>query len=209
MTRNEGSSLQRGALIAILALALLLALSGPARGGEAASAPASQLTPTATPTPTVVATINIANALPITCNARVVNTTAGAAAWAASYACAPWWPETGPERVFALTVNTTGTLDALLSGLQSDLDVFLLADARTTSCLAHGDNSLTLPALAPGLYYLVVDGFNGAAGPFQLDVWCPLQTTPTVTPTATPTTTPRPTARSYYLPLVLHHAAGN
>ena len=208
MTQHEGTSLQRGAIVAIVALALLTALSWPARRGEARVALAPELTPTATFTPTAVATVNVANAIPITCNARVVNTTAGAAASVASYSCASWWPETGPERVFVLTVNTTVRLDALLSGLQSDLDVFLLADARATSCLAYGDTSLTTPALAPGVYYLVVDGFSGAAGAFQLDVWCPLQTTPTSTPTVTPTATPRPAVRTYYLPLMLHNAAG-
>ena len=48
----------------------------------------------------------------------------------------------------------------------------------------------------------VVDGFNGAAGSYQLTVWCPLNPTPG--PTRTPTVTPTPgaTVRPLYFPLL-------
>jgi len=111
---------------------------------------------------------------------------------------------TGPERVFSLSLQTSRDVDALLSGLSSDLDLFLLTGASPASCVAFGDNAISAHGLAAGTYYLVVDGFDGAAGPFQLNVWCPLAVTPTATPTVTPTSTPRPTMLRHYLPLLLH-----
>ena len=189
-----------------LILSLTLLLAGVAAllpfNGASRAAPSAQ--PEQTPTATPTQAIDIGNATPIACGQTIGGTTTGAANNVSVYGCAPWLPQTGPERVFSLSINAATDVDALLSGMSSDLDLFLLTGASPASCIAFGDNAISVPGLGPGTYYLVVDGFNGAAGPFRLDVWCPLAVTPTPTPTVTPTATPRPARFSYYLPLLLH-----
>jgi hypothetical protein len=189
-----------------LAAAALLALAArPFSAGMAAPAAQPELTATATRTTTTtpLPTIAIGDATPIACGEAVVGATVGAVNHVSVYGCAPWLPETGPERVFALSLPASANVDALLSGLSSDLDLFLLTGASPASCIAFGDIAISPRGLAAGTYYLVVDGFDGAAGPFQLNVWCPLAVTPTPTPTVTPTITPQPTLLHTYLPLLL------
>lgn len=163
-------------------------------------------TPTRTATPSSTATpaqtIDIGAAVPIGCDELALGDTSGAATNVDWYVCAPGWPETGPEAVYRLTAPGGVTVDALLGGLAEDLDLFVLTGASPSTCLAAGDNSLSLPNLAAGDYFLVVDGFDGAAGPYRLNVWCPLEPSPQISPTPTATATPMPALRRLYLPLV-------
>ena len=187
------------AAAAFLALAVLASAGGttaPARQGPPGALDAPQVTPTPT--------VDIGAATPIACGQAAVGNTSGATNHVSVYGCAPWLPLSGPERVYALNLSAGAAVDALLSGLNSDLDLLLLTGSSPVSCIAHGDNAISARGLAAGVYYLVVDGFDGAAGPFQLNVWCPLAVTATPTPTVTPTATPRPAQRVYYLPLLLH-----
>ena len=191
-----------------LAAALIALAALPFGGSMAAPVAQPELTPTPTATRTATATpapaIDIGNATPIACGQAAVGTTVGAANNVSVYGCAPWLPATGPERVFSLNLQASRDVDALLGGLTNDLDLFLLTGASPASCIAFGDNAVSARGLAAGTYYLVVDGFDSAAGPFQLNVWCPLAVTSTPTPTVTPTSTPRPTTLLHYLPLLLH-----
>ena len=204
MTGNRRTS-SAWALAALLwagAIVTALAFSG----GLAGASSGPELTPTVTITPgtTPPPGIDIGNATPIACGQARTGDTTGGSNNVSVYGCVPWWPMTGPEQVFSLSLDASSDVDALLSGLSSDLDLFLLTGASPASCIAYGDNAISVRGLGAGLYYLVVDGFDGAAGPFQLNVWCPLAVTPTPTPTITPTATPRPTVRSHYLPLLLY-----
>lgn len=194
-------------ILCSLAAALIALAALPFGVSSAAPAAQPELTPTPTATRTATTTttaIDIGAATPIACGQAAVGTTVGAVNNVSVYGCAPWLPVTGPERVFSLSLQTSRDVDALLSDLSSDLDLFLLTGASPASCVAFGDNAISAHGLAAGTYYLVVDGFDGAAGPFQLNVWCPLAVTPTATPTVTPTSTPRPTMLRHYLPLLLH-----
>jgi hypothetical protein len=183
----------------LAALALLVLAGFTLPGGMAARAAQPELTPTATPTPTV----NIGSATPVACGQMVAGSTTGAANNVSTYNCASWLPLTGPERVYSLSLTAARDVDALLGGLSSDLDLLLLTGPSPASCIAYGDNAISARGLAAGVYYLVVDGFDGASGPYQLNVWCPLAVTATPTPTITPTATPRPALRTHYLPLLL------
>ncbi len=199
------TEIKRTILVWSLAAAVFLALAAltsasetttPARQGPSGGPDAPQVTPTPT--------ANLGAATPIACGQAVVGNTSGAASMASVYNCAPWLPLTGPERVFSLSLGAGANVDALLSGMNSDLDLLLLANANSAACIVHGDNAISAHGLAAGVYSLVVDGFDGAAGPFQLNVWCPLAVTPTATPTVTPTATPQPAVFIHYLPLLLH-----
>ncbi len=187
MTRDEPVSIRRILAAATVALALVAVATWPVRGRAAPAVQAGQ-----TPTNPLAPTIAISSATPIACDQTAVGNTTGAATL------------TGPERVYSLNLAEARDVDALLSGLSSDLDLLLLTGSNPASCIAFGDNAINTRALAAGTYYLVVDGFEGASGPFHLSVWCPLAVTATPTPTVTPTLTPRPVLHIRYLPLLLH-----
>jgi len=101
----------------------------------------------------------------------------------------------GPEVVYALQVGYK--LEYLSITLDTSVDqwLFLLSSASPDTCLTWG-GSVVLPNVAPGTYYIVVDGI--AAGAYYMQVSCypPPQNTPTPTRTATktPTAGPSPTA---------------
>jgi hypothetical protein len=80
--------------------------------------------------------------------------------------------ESGPEVVHRVTTTMTGDLRAEISNLTGDLDVFILSDCTAASCLpgAYGDDSAIYSNAPPGTYYIVVDGFDGASGPYTLTV---------------------------------------
>ncbi len=178
----------------------------------------AQFIPTPTPTATPVPRLDTGNAIFAWCGSVVHGTTRGMANNVSSYACRPHWPETGPEVVYRVELNRTQFFSAALMTATADLDLFLLRTAFPDSCVAAGDNNLSFQASA-GLYYLVVDGYDGAEGDFVLKIECPLEVqatatptyTPSPTPTVTPTFTPGPTAtptatpvpRRLYLPLVV------
>lgn len=178
----------------------------------------AQFVPTPTPTATPVPRLDTDSATLVWCGSVIHGSTRNATNHVSSYACRPHWPETGPEVIYRIELNRTQPFAAALMTTSDDLDLFLLRTAFPDSCVAAGDNYLSLQA-SPGLYYLVVDGYNGVVGDFTLRVECPLEVqatptptltpspTPTVTPTftpgptATPTTTPHP--RRLYLPLIV------
>ncbi len=111
--------------------------------------------------------------------------------------------ESGPDHLYVLTTATTVNLGATLSGLDADLDVFILSAPSPVACLAYGDMAANILGAPPGVYYIVVDGFGGAAGSYTLAITC---ATPTATPTATTTQTRTPTATTrprIYFPIIM------
>lgn len=166
------------------------------------STPTITPTPSPSPTATPMPLIDIGNAQPIMCSQTIGGTSQGAINHVNSYGCVAWWPETGPEKVYRLTLAAATRVDAVLDGMTADLDLFLLTNASPASCVAYGDTGLTTSTIGPGTVYLVIDGFDGAAGSYRLTVWCPLNPTPG--PTRTPTVTPTPglIVRPLYLPLL-------
>lgn len=133
-------------------------------------------------------------ATPIACGETASGDTRGGHSFIASYDCRPDWWESGPEAVYALTLQTSDSVLALLDydPLGPDLDLFLLTSQDPASCLAYGDRGFVYNMPAPGKYYLVVDGYYGAAGVYTLEVACSA---------ATPTPTPG-SNRLRYLPLI-------
>jgi len=94
------------------------------------------------------------------------NDTTGAVSELPGYSCFGW-DESGPEQIYKLEVTEQLVLYAGLSDLQSDLDLFLLDDCDTDACIAHANTEFAT-LVAAGTYYLVVDGYQGAAGPYTL-----------------------------------------
>lgn len=143
--------------------------------------------PTATPTPQSLAYDRI---LPIACNATVVGDTGGWPAQVSRYTpCRPEWRESGPEAIYRLTLSDTNDLTATLfyDAVQRDLDLFLLTEPVPSTCAQGVDATLQANDLTPGNYYLVVDGYQGTAGSFTLQLQCVVHFD-----------------QSHYLPLIQH-----
>jgi hypothetical protein len=113
------------------------------------------------------------------CGATVVSDTTdpNATSMISGYSCSSW-DASGPELVYAFVASASGPVTASLSSIEAgqDLDIYVLEDVGTgcdaDQCLAYGNSSATFTAVAGQTYYLVVDGYNGAAGSFTLEVGC-------------------------------------
>lgn len=94
------------------------------------------------------------------------------------------WPMTGPEIVYEYTVGASDEgVQVTLTGLTVDLDLIVLQDtgAGCSPALAcvdwsynggSQDELVTFNAQANTTYYIVVDGYNSAQGPFALSFQC-------------------------------------
>jgi hypothetical protein len=117
--------------------------------------------------------LDCTGAVPIACGDFYVGTTVGGASNVSAYSCVGW-NESGPEIVHEL--DLTGelcyevTVDLVPDGC--DLDVFFLGSCEEMDCLEHGDSGLTTGCLEPGIYYIVVDGYDGAECDYTLEVTC-------------------------------------
>jgi len=145
------------------------------------STPVPTSTPTVTPTPTITPTpepgrLAIEQAKALQCNARIADDTRDWGDNVQMYtACRPLWPETGPEAVFRLELpfdNTDVLINIFPERAEQDLDVFLLTSAYPDDCLQGADASLLQEGLDAGVYYVAVDGYNGAADAFTLTTSC-------------------------------------
>ena len=93
------------------------------------------------------------------------------------YPCSGW-DATGPELTFEFVADGTGQVTATLSDIETgqDLDIYVLAEVGAgcdvNDCLGYGNTDVTFEVASGSTYYLVVDGYEGAAGSFTLDVEC-------------------------------------
>jgi len=163
------------------------------------------MTPTTGPSPTVTQTpeswIDTSAAIPAYCQGVFEGDTTGKANNAHNYGN-PVWPETGPEDVYILPKTVTSDLTVTLECAPGDdLDVFLLYEPYPQAVLTQGDTGFTYKNLAPGTYYIVVDGYNGDMGAYRVLISCTGEPTPTPTNTLWPTATNTPVFN--HCPLVL------
>ncbi len=191
--------------VGLVVLGMIVFMFGVGASALQAAPWAAGPTPTSSATPSDPFADQILR--PLSCGARVHDTTVGAPARVDAYPCRPSWDESGPERVYVLSLRGAQPVTITL-GIEDprvDLDLFLLEDLRPDACVAAGDTYLIsgrggVPETLEGVYYVVVDGYEGSAGEYDLMVDCPLgpfatpTPTPTFTPTSTATPTPLPTA---------------
>ncbi|MFN4255010.1 MAG: pre-peptidase C-terminal domain-containing protein [Saprospiraceae bacterium] len=104
------------------------------------------------------------------CGGFYTGSTLGAVNFFSNYSCTNW-DESGGERIFRVNY-TGGTLTASLSNLSFDADVFILSACSSNNCRASGDDFATLSGATPGVYYIVVDGYQGQSGSFALSISC-------------------------------------
>ncbi len=101
----------------------------------------------------------------------------------------------GPEQLYSFTIAEPRHITAILDAA-TDLDLFMLYECDYQACFTSatepGADTLDIPDLAAGTYYLVVDSDPFSAGDYNLTLLCDVPITPTATPTATETPTPIP-----------------
>ncbi|MFT4759688.1 MAG: hypothetical protein ACI9LN_001653 [Saprospiraceae bacterium] len=83
----------------------------------------------------------------------------------------------GPEMVHTFTITEPGQVDISLTNLTANLELFLLDACDNSECLNYSQNGSTgsefiTTFLAPGTYYIIVDGYNGATSDYSLQVDC-------------------------------------
>lgn len=86
----------------------------------------------------------------------------------------------GPEKFYQLNIPASGRLRAKFTVIygypRPDLDLYLLdctgdsgnCSCADATCLSGGGDEINLASISQGTYYLVVDGWEGAAGHFKL-----------------------------------------
>jgi hypothetical protein len=105
------------------------------------------------------------------CGSLHVSSTVGGGNDMNGYSCF-MGDQSGPDHLYSLTTTSLSKIQASLSGLTADLDVFILSAPNPASCLAYGDQAATIASAPPGTYYISVDGFSGASGTYTLSVIC-------------------------------------
>jgi hypothetical protein len=78
----------------------------------------------------------------------------------------------GREAIYAIQPPTACQVSVQLVNPSADLDIFLLQSCSFMSCTALYGPSNTFPAGPGQPQYLVVDGYNGSAGSYTLEVDC-------------------------------------
>ncbi len=142
----------------LIALALIL-VATPAIAKDKVAAKAGTL-----------AALDCSGAIPIDCNSSVSGSNIGLPNNVTAYSCVGW-NEAAGEAIYELVLDGEYVVEAGLSGLAADLDIFFLDGCDENACLAYG-NTLFTTTVGAGTYYIVIDGFNDAEDFFALTVSC-------------------------------------
>lgn len=185
--------------LSIASLAILLGGCGSTTGTEAAAADsattdaatteaaaddggkgASDATPDVESEHAEAAPGPCATELPLACGASLAGSTIAAerATWD-GYGCSQRG-ETGLEAIHAFATDVARTVTIRLDDLGADLDLFVLDACDPFACVAAsptpGDiqdfETITFDAEAGRTYFVVVDGYAGAAGGYTLTAEC-------------------------------------
>lgn len=120
--------------------------------------------------------LNCSQYLLITCDAEPYTlsnqSNSGSNSDVSSYCCSSW-DESGPERLYAVDVTANSSLTVeLLEVVGGDVDLFVLDSCSAGNCLAAGDSAVQLFGLAAGIYFIVVDGYEGDEATYDLRFTC-------------------------------------
>ncbi len=112
-------------------------------------------------------------AVPIQPDIVIDGDNTGASNGADYYSC-PYWPMSGGEDIYEMTVHERAGYHIRLTSSGCDLGMFLFPECNADAeCLAHSEDiedgvSAFYINLDPGIYYIVVDGFLFAGCPYEL-----------------------------------------
>ena len=123
--------------------------------------------------------LDCSQSVPLSCGVPYNGTNAGGTDDVSTYTCGPQLnvENNGPEIVHTFTTTESGLVTINLTGLSSNLELFLLSECSRRSCLQFSQNPGTndeqiVRNLPAGTYYVVVDGYNGAISDYNLTVDC-------------------------------------
>ncbi len=110
-------------------------------------------------------------AIPLSCNGSVTASNDGVSGFTQFYSCRDW-PLPAPELVFSFDNPVQQVVSFSLDDtLDPRLDLYLLSACDESQCVALDDNLITRD-LAPGTYYLAVDGPAGPPGEVKVSAIC-------------------------------------
>ena len=121
--------------------------------------------------------LNCANATQINCGQQVQGTTVGGSDQIVQWSCSTAYTS-GKERIYSFVSAEEKFAFASLTGLTSDLDIFVLEACNPNNCIASSnksgtENEAVVFFAPPGkLFYIVVDGYYDAEGSFSLSIPC-------------------------------------
>jgi hypothetical protein len=121
-----------------------------------------------------IASVDCGTAVELGCRSAHDSSNVGLASTVDSYRCADF-AETGGEVVYRFTLAAVAQVSIRLHGLSADLDLFLLSGCDPDACIAAStgvSEETIVRCLDAGTYFLVVDGFDGGASEFQLELEC-------------------------------------
>mgnify|MGYP001068329997 FL=1 len=86
------------------------------------------------------------------------------------------WDESGREYIYRFSTSAASIITVVLTDMLVDLDIFVLDGGPSGACnslnaIAAGDSVTSFYALSNHVYYLVVDGFQGAEGDYTISVY--------------------------------------
>ena len=117
-------------------------------------------------------------AAPIRCGDTVSgrNDAAGSTDAIDSYPACIAYPEDGPEYTYEFVPTASGMLHAEISNFSTDLDVFVLQDSgggcNAGSCIGAGNAVVDVAVTVGARYFIIVEGFAGNVGSYDLSVTC-------------------------------------
>ena len=114
------------------------------------------------------APLDCSAAIDVNVGDTVCGDTTGLASQADQYCFSPW-SETGGEIIYRLVIDTPARIEVTLDA-QCDLDVALLGSCDTADCLILSDIGFRSSDAISGEYFIVVDGYAGAACGFCLTI---------------------------------------
>ncbi len=155
---------------AILLMALLIVATTPVWAEDSPRKPQAKIDLS------VTGLLDCSNAIPIQCGEIVEGDNTNSPNNVETYSCTTW-NESGGEDVYSFDLDNYYQVSIALTNLEADLDVFLLTECDEAACTAFNNATIT-GEFGPGLFYIVVDGFSGAASPYTLTVTCELPPEP-------------------------------
>ncbi len=118
--------------------------------------------------------------IPLACGQTLINqTNANGTDNLDGYSC-PSSNFSGPEIIYSIQIVAPDTIVGIIqTNLTARTDMIILTDPTDPSSCLDTDGKFTGAFLSPGTYYVVVDGFFGDEGTFDIELRCgPIQTEP-------------------------------
>lgn len=115
------------------------------------------------------------NAIPITLNSSMSGDNSIGSNNVTNYNCETNIGFTGPEAIYELQLSMATEVTIRVTNINNHLDLFLLDACSANSCIAKSitagfEDEKIIATLGAGIYYIVVDGYEGSTSTFDISV---------------------------------------